>query len=566
MLQIYLDKLVHQLWVLLIRIGTWLRPVQVHHVWTDTTAVIFLQPTQPVVPYNILEVLGLSCDSTAGAQPMHLFQISDSHVSLSPLSGAYENIQGRRMHNAFAGGSASIRNGSQVFPAAAFRELVDHAAANAIDLVALTGDVLNFPQAEGVLWATSMLNSSLRYFDGPWKGTRVPYIYTTGNHDWFFEGLPSEQWALQRVWRQSALHPFYSLAVSDGNPAGCEYDFCSYEKGGILFLTIDNSRYQVTRRQLYFFRSSMLRFLPTVLLLHVPLSISESLRPHRDFVLCGDPSWGEATDRSWQHESRNPWPKDGNSVATELFLEAVLASAAPKGPLMAVLAGHTHAHDATPFTSGPVCGAVDEEFHEKKLVNGAVQYIAEPAYKGGYRMLDIQVLHHSRSQDAGRKDVADIDAHMSARKLLLGMTLAALKATDQQTLDELAAWACWKGIKHFISVSSFLDLSLIAESFDIIQRRTLQALRHSFLLIAKALHPLLSHQNCQPVHQLLAVALPIWADPPSLAYRRGSQLQVQPNCSMSKAAGTALLDWLEYKSWTQLGSNLFKMMRASICK
>ncbi|CAE7270794.1 RE1 [Symbiodinium sp. KB8] len=123
-----------------------------------------------------------------------------------------------------------------------------------------------------------------------------------------------------------------------------------------------------------------------VLVLHVPLSLTDSLRPHRGFVLCGDPAWGEATDRSWRDERRDPWPKEGNDRATELFLEAVQAAAAPAGPLLAVLTGHTHGHDATVF------GRSEEAGHESSssdTVPSAVQYICEPSMRGGHRFLNV---------------------------------------------------------------------------------------------------------------------------------------------------------------------------------
>ena len=111
-----------------------------------------------------------------------------------------------------------------------------------------------------------------------------------------------------------------------------------------------------------------------VLMVHIPLSLHEQLRPHRGFVLCGDPSWGRATDRSWRDERRKPWPK-GNQRSTELFLEAVLAAGGPGGPLLAVLAGHTHGHDATAFRMEAAARLLERWGQEQEggMATGAVQ-------------------------------------------------------------------------------------------------------------------------------------------------------------------------------------------------
>jgi len=615
-------------WLQMLRLGSWLWPIEVHHLWTESETTMLLR-----LPAGFREV------------SLKLLQITDAHISEGPLE-AWERPHAERMHAAFRG-ARSPANGSEVLPLSVFRELVDLAVAAEVDVVALSGDVLSFPQASTAVWVARTLNSSLRHRTGRRAGAAVPYLYTAGNHDWFYEGSPASQPALQRRWRQSALHPLYggsatwaaadadadadtegagrplparSLAwsvltgvvsgsASDGRRS---YDFGAFEVGGALLLTLDNSRFQVSHEQVEFLRAQLLRWLPTVLILHVPLSISESLRPFHGYALCGDPAWGEATDRSWRDERRARWPQEGNERATELLLETVLAAAAPRGPLIAVLSGHVHHHDATPF--GEEC------FGTELGAWGAVQYIGLPALDGGHRLVELGTAPTSprtpRRQGGGDGGIgagvsggavgegaADgegavgatgpagaasaaatsaaelqvvLVARICSRSLLRGLAAAAADAVLREGYEaggplgrRALLWHCFGGASAADAAAAALDPGLVERGLGVMLRRTHEAVGHGFLTLAAALLPLLSPKNrpsdpqrCPAVFELLETALPEWASPMALQYEPGRLLELSPGCSLIGPVNEAVGAWRR-GDWEALGVGLASLLRAT---
>ena len=120
----YLQEGHQYAWLLWLRLWSWLHPFEVVQKWTSTSAEVVLKQDGDESPEAFL-----SEDAPVALQ---LLQISDSHISQPPLVGL--ETHGRRMHDAFHHGGSCVWNGSQVQPAAMFRELLDVARAADVDV------------------------------------------------------------------------------------------------------------------------------------------------------------------------------------------------------------------------------------------------------------------------------------------------------------------------------------------------------------------------------------------------------------------------------------------------
>ena len=98
----------------------------------------------------------------------------------------------------------------------------------------------------------------------------------------------------------------------------------------------------------------------------------------------------------WQVEDRPKWPAT-NLRSTLDFRELLQASAAPRGPVVAVLAGHTHEDAAVPLGGcAEDCPAglgwtvrSENGRGEPSLAREALQYTTHTAAEGAYRLLTI---------------------------------------------------------------------------------------------------------------------------------------------------------------------------------
>ena len=248
-----------------------------------------------------LDAAGTLCITVPGIREnVRVFHITDTHLPLhDSRDDAYAGNYAR-----MAGGGASK---------ATFSQMLAKAKSVQADLVVLTGDIISFPTLANVEFAAEELRRS-----------GLDWIYTAGNHDWHFEGVPGSDAAQREEWIPKRLLPLY----------GADVDPLAYSKvvKGIRFVAIDNSIYHVTERQLSFWRSEIAKGDPTVLLMHIPLWMDGF-----EICTCGNPNWGAAADRIWEIERREKWAERQSAESFALRSDVLEAP-----NLVAVLTGHMH--------------------------------------------------------------------------------------------------------------------------------------------------------------------------------------------------------------------------------
>ena len=239
------------------------------------------------------------------ADTVRLLHVTDTHLALiderdaehlEACGGAHERFGARRLD----------ADGNSVFTETTFDEMMAGVASlgTEIDLLAHTGDLIHFPSQANIERASAGLT-----------GTGLEFMYTSGNHDWVFPGVEQVAGLREESW--SLLDP-----ITGGRPSHEARDI-----GGIRFLAIDNSTYQVNQEQLEFAAEQLAAGLPTVLLTHIPLSVPTLRGPTIDKwktpLLMADPA-GD--------------PERAGSPATVEFARSLSAAA----NLVAIFCGHVH--------------------------------------------------------------------------------------------------------------------------------------------------------------------------------------------------------------------------------
>ena len=295
------------------------------HSWTDSSATIGVE--------------GLT-------RELRVLHITDPHIAQvdarDPQLADFQNLEDRFLHRH----QNFDERGEPIAPSAAFAQTLAAFEGQGLDLVALTGDIVDVPAQASVDLVMDCLAAN---------GTE--FLYTAGNHDWLppedYEDKDSE--AVRTKW-WPALQRLHG-----GEPACTLRDI-----GGVRFLAVDDSIYQVTEEQLEFTRSSLAAGLPTVVLTHIPLSIATLRYPTIEVmgqaILLGDPGW-ELASRQESHVG----------VDTAETLEFVRLVAGAEN-LVAVLCGHIH------FAHADAVGPC------------AVQYVGGPNFAGEYRLVELRPL------------------------------------------------------------------------------------------------------------------------------------------------------------------------------
>lgn len=334
---------------------------------------------------------------------LSVFHITDSHVSLHDEHPGHTT----RMFRAMAHTVDRISH-MPTTPREEFVRLLQMACQRKVDLIALGGDILNFPTQEGVAWVLEQL-------EGP--GCGIPFMYTAGNHDWHEEYLDADRpYDSQRLPQlQSTLRPLFDRSVA---PQQQLYGHARIKGVDVLF--VDNSNHQVNEEQLAFVQRHLDRgtLAPALILMHMPLPLPGLDLPPKK--CCGHPNWGADSDELWVMEGRSRWPEEGNLRSTGDFLKLVQAEATPSGRLVALLTGHVHEDFTNKIGGGSshlpadkhTTLACDREQEGCSLgfveleqdtgsasgkerlqgANGCIQYTSLDGAEGGHRLL---VLRHN---------------------------------------------------------------------------------------------------------------------------------------------------------------------------
>lgn len=194
-----------------------------------------------------------------------------------------------------------------------FQKMLAQAKADKIDLLMLVGDIISFPTLANVEFVKSQLDAC-----------GLPWMYTAGNHDWHFEGLPGKDLALRGDWIAKRLLPFYQ----GENPL-----MYSRMVNGVRIVAIDNSAYHILPEQVAFWKTEAAKGAPTVLMMHIPF-----WHEGWDVTTCACPAWGAAADPYHEIERRELWAKK-LTPATFEFRRAVFST--PN--LAGIFTGHEHA-------------------------------------------------------------------------------------------------------------------------------------------------------------------------------------------------------------------------------
>jgi UDP-2,3-diacylglucosamine pyrophosphatase LpxH len=277
-----------------------------------------------------------------------MMQITDAHVSLIDERDPeeLERLRGENYMEQFPNNMLD-QAGNQINPTDRFARVVERAEVLSPDLLCLTGDIIHYPTQYAIEFVKNRIEK-----------TGLPVIYTPGNHDWCFTNVPGSHMDRQEGWEKIKALQNDSMECAE------------YVLHGLQFLVLDNSIYQITPAQLEFMRNGFSRELPTVVLMHIPLSLptlrSAVMNVYQAPLLMADPDW--------TLESRRWWGARADLPETLAFRD-LLAEARN---LVAVFCGHMHFD------------------HMDAISPWAVQYITGPAFSENYRFVTFKPFNPMR--------------------------------------------------------------------------------------------------------------------------------------------------------------------------
>ena len=185
---------------------------------------------------------------------LKIMQITDSHISIADEKESDLMKYGDRMHKAYMNPRQHFSEDTALTTFASLDNILLKAKNENINLLVLTGDIVNFPSAASVNYVYERL-----------KATGIRWLFISGNHDWHYEGMEGTLDSLRNTWINKSLLPLYN----DLNPL-----YFSSVIHGINFIGIDNSTGQVNQKQVEFLQDQLRKVEPVILLSHIPYKLN----------------------------------------------------------------------------------------------------------------------------------------------------------------------------------------------------------------------------------------------------------------------------------------------------
>ncbi|MBQ8553145.1 MAG: metallophosphoesterase [Alistipes sp.] len=253
--------------------------------------------------------------SSAVSDTVRLMVFADTHLWMSD-----EREEPYREYSArMAGAYHSVKHfqtGAPTTPEESFLATIRLAQQRGVDAIAMLGDIVSYPSERGVEWIGEVLDT-----------VAIPCYYTSGNHDWHYEGMEGSSESLREKWRGERLMSLFG----DNDP-----DAYTVEVKGVRLLLVDDSNYKITPEQRDAVAAEVKSGKPFILMHHIPF-----YAPSRSVSFgIGHPEWSAATDKNYKIERREQWPAEGHTEVDYEFYD--LATSAPN--LLASIAGHVHSY------------------------------------------------------------------------------------------------------------------------------------------------------------------------------------------------------------------------------
>ena len=314
------------------------------------------------------------------ASPFSILHVSDSHIDGGPEPGREAEAEFMRGVNSQGLPDMSARGDISSAADKLWTQLQTGAQAGA-RLVAHTGDLVNFPSRKAVALVQGIIDDS----------GIAEFLFISGNHDWAYSAGggtgqlagSSGPWVTQDEVGLSGLEAMRAgeiggaLAPLFGGRHGTAW---AHDVGGLRFVGVDNSHYQVDATQ-HAVLLDALRLEPrargtqppvvgVVLMVHVPLFcetlVASMAAGGRD---CGDSVCG------------NPSGTNPPLPSTAAFIETVRGAS----NLVCVLSGHLHSAQAQKLSGE---WRADRPGDRTPLpCHGCLQYVVDGGCYGGYRLL-----------------------------------------------------------------------------------------------------------------------------------------------------------------------------------